>query len=49
MFIIIGVCVSCIPKKNLEAGETGYRKIEETGVYGITAFSSIFAYLWYTS
>eukprot|EP00442_Polarella_glacialis_P025610 CAMPEP_0115132222 /NCGR_PEP_ID=MMETSP0227-20121206/53607_1 /TAXON_ID=89957 /ORGANISM="Polarella glacialis, Strain CCMP 1383" /LENGTH=768 /DNA_ID=CAMNT_0002537939 /DNA_START=9 /DNA_END=2315 /DNA_ORIENTATION=- len=37
MFVIIAVCINSIP-----AGEVRY--IKETGVYGITAFFSIFAY-----
>jgi len=39
LFVIIAVCINAIP-----AGET--RQIKETGVYGITAFFSIGAYLW---
>lgn len=39
LFVIIAVCINAIP-----SGET--RMIKETGVYGITAFFSIFAYLW---
>lgn len=39
LFVIIAVCINAIP-----AGEV--RQIKETGVYGITAFFSIFAYLW---
>ena len=47
MFVIIGICVSCIPKADKLTGETGFRAIEEMGVYGVTAFFSIFAYIWY--
>lgn len=39
MFVIIAVCINSIP-----AGES--RQIKETGVYGITAFFSMFAYIW---
>eukprot|EP00930_Biecheleria_cincta_P099142 TRINITY_DN90788_c0_g1_i1.p1 TRINITY_DN90788_c0_g1~~TRINITY_DN90788_c0_g1_i1.p1 ORF type:complete len:787 (+),score=135.07 TRINITY_DN90788_c0_g1_i1:29-2389(+) len=39
LFVIIAVCINSIP-----SGES--REIKETGVYGITAFFSIFAYLW---
>eukprot|EP01051_Picozoa_sp_SAG22_P010148 SAG22_NODE_894_length_6640_cov_3.923559_4_plen_880_part_00 len=39
LFIIIAVCVMVIP-----VGET--RKIADMQVFGITAFASVFAYLW---
>eukprot|EP00930_Biecheleria_cincta_P016957 TRINITY_DN13615_c0_g2_i1.p1 TRINITY_DN13615_c0_g2~~TRINITY_DN13615_c0_g2_i1.p1 ORF type:complete len:790 (+),score=166.92 TRINITY_DN13615_c0_g2_i1:75-2444(+) len=39
LFVIIAVCINAIP-----SGES--REIKETGVYGITAFFSIFAYVW---
>eukprot|EP00931_Biecheleriopsis_adriatica_P106378 TRINITY_DN8083_c0_g1_i1.p1 TRINITY_DN8083_c0_g1~~TRINITY_DN8083_c0_g1_i1.p1 ORF type:complete len:777 (+),score=143.21 TRINITY_DN8083_c0_g1_i1:29-2359(+) len=39
LFVIIAVCINSIP-----AGES--RQIKETGVYAITAFFSVFAYLW---
>jgi len=39
LFVIIAVCINSIP-----SGES--RQIKETGVYGITAFFSIFAYVW---
>jgi solute carrier family 8 (sodium/calcium exchanger) len=39
LFIIIAVCVMVLPD-----GET--RKIADMKVFGITAFSSVFAYLW---
>lgn len=43
---IVGICVYCIPMPNQKTGETGQRKIQDFGVYTITAFFSIFAYLW---
>jgi len=39
LFVIIAVCINSIPD-----GES--RQIKEIGVYGITAFFSIFAYVW---
>eukprot|EP00930_Biecheleria_cincta_P045906 TRINITY_DN3162_c0_g1_i1.p1 TRINITY_DN3162_c0_g1~~TRINITY_DN3162_c0_g1_i1.p1 ORF type:complete len:751 (-),score=123.11 TRINITY_DN3162_c0_g1_i1:149-2401(-) len=39
LFVIIAVCINAIP-----AGES--RQIKETGVYAITAFFSMFAYIW---
>jgi len=39
LFVIIAVCINAIP-----AGET--RQIKETGVFFITAFFSVFAYVW---
>jgi len=39
LFVIIAVCINAIP-----AGET--RQIKETGVFFITAFFSVIAYLW---
>jgi len=39
LLVIVGVCVSAIP-----AGET--RKIKEMKVFSVTAFYSIFAYVW---
>jgi len=49
MLVILGICVICIPKKDLENpedDETGVRKIADTNVFAITGVSSIFAYLW---
>ena len=46
MLVICGICVICIPEKNDETGEPGVRKIADMNVFGITAFSSIFAYVW---
>lgn len=46
MLGIIGVCMMCIPKVNGTTETQGYRKIDERGVFAVTAFSSIFAYLW---
>uniref|UniRef100_A0A7S1G913 Calx-beta domain-containing protein n=1 Tax=Bicosoecida sp. CB-2014 TaxID=1486930 RepID=A0A7S1G913_9STRA len=39
LLIIVGICVISIPK-----GET--RKIKELGVFTVTAFFSVFAYVW---
>ena len=39
MFVILAVCVSAP-----EVGDV--RKIRDTSVFGITAFCSVFAYLW---
>ena len=39
LLIIIGYCIFAIP-----SGET--RRIDRFSVYGITAFASVFAYLW---
>jgi len=39
LFVIIAVCINAIP-----SGET--REIKETGVFFITGFFSVFAYLW---
>ena len=39
LLVILAVCVTCIPE-----GET--RKIDDLGVFGITAVSSLFAYVW---
>lgn len=46
MLGIIGVCMMCIPKKNGTTETKGYRKIDEVGVFAVTAFSSVFAYIW---
>jgi solute carrier family 8 (sodium/calcium exchanger) len=46
MLVILGICVMCIPTKNEDTGETGTRKIADMNVFGITAFSSVFAYVW---
>lgn len=39
LFVIVGVCVAAIPSP-----ET--RQLKELGVFGITSFCSVFAYLW---
>jgi len=44
LYIILAVCVVAIPKKY--GSEPGFRKIVETEVFYMTAFSSVFAYLW---
>ena len=46
MLVILGICVMCIPAENAETGETGTRKIADMNVFAITAFSSVFAYVW---
>lgn len=46
LMVIIAVCVSSIPAPNDETGETGFRKIRQMGVFNVTAFFSVFAYLW---
>jgi len=46
MLGIIGVCMMCIPKKNGTTETKGYRLIDDRGVFGVTAFSSIWAYIW---
>ena len=46
MLVILGICVMCIPEANEKTGETGERKIADTGVFAITAVSSVFAYVW---
>lgn len=42
---ILAVCMIAIPKRN-GTSETGFRKIDELGVFGVTAVSSVFAYVW---
>ena len=46
MLVILGICVMCIPAKNDATGETGTRQIADMNVFAITAFSSVFAYVW---
>jgi solute carrier family 8 (sodium/calcium exchanger) len=46
MLIIIGICVTCIPKADAATEEEGTRRIADLNVFGITAFFSIFAYVW---
>lgn len=45
LMVIVALCVSCVPKANSD-GEKGTRKIKNRGVFNITAFSSLFAYIW---
>ena len=41
MLVILGICVMCIPEANEKSGETGERKIADTGVFAITAAAII--------
>ena len=43
--MIISYCISQIPEPDGE-GETGLRRISDMGVFTITGFFSVFAYLW---
>jgi len=49
LFIIIAVCMVSVPSPGAPGSakdETGVRKITEIGVFLITAFSSLWAYIW---
>lgn len=52
LLIIIGVCIYAVTEKNDIDPErdpsvpVGIKKIYDAGVFGVTAFSSVFAYLW---
>lgn len=44
LLAINAICVSAIPAN--EDGTRGVRRVKEFGVFGITAFFSVFAYVW---
>lgn len=44
LYVILAVCVSAIPAKSDD--ESGFRKIDQMGVFYCTAFASVFAYVW---
>ena len=44
--MIISYCIIKIPPADPENNETGIRRIADMGVFTITAFFSVFAYLW---
>jgi len=46
LMVIIAVCISAIPKPNPNVGESGFRRIKNLGVFNVTAFFSVFAYIW---
>jgi len=45
LLMIIAYCIIGIPEADGDS-ETGIRRISEMSVYGVTAFFSVFAYLW---
>jgi solute carrier family 8 (sodium/calcium exchanger) len=46
LLVIIGICVMCIPGKDKDEHKLGTRTIKVQGVFNITAFFSVFAYIW---
>jgi len=46
LMVIIAVCISAIPKAGSTSEESGFRKIKNLGVFNVTAFFSVFAYIW---
>jgi solute carrier family 8 (sodium/calcium exchanger) len=45
LLVITSICIVAIPPAD-GVNESGFRRIKEVGVFMITAFFSIFAYLW---
>jgi solute carrier family 8 (sodium/calcium exchanger) len=46
LFLITSICIISVPHEEDTPGETGLRKINQFGVFSITAGFSILAYLW---
>jgi len=46
LLVIIGICVMCIPGKDKDEHGLGQRTIKVTSVFNITAFFSVWAYIW---
>jgi len=49
LFVIIAVCMVSVPvpgAPGADKDESGIRRVKELGVFAITAFSSVFAYMW---
>jgi len=46
LLFITAICISCLPENEENPDELDSRKIEEFGVFVITAIASLFAYFW---
>jgi len=46
LLFITAICISCLPEDENDSSRLESRKIEEFGVFGITAVASLWAYLW---
>lgn len=46
LFVITGVCMISVPAEDASTGESGVRDISELGVFYVTGFFSVFAYIW---
>ena len=45
-FVIVGICVMSIPTQEDDPHNLGYRRVKAKTVLKVTAFNSVFAYLW---
>jgi len=46
LFVIVGICVMSIPSQEDDRHNLGYRRVKSKTVLKVTAFNSVFAYLW---
>lgn len=46
LFVIVGICVMSIPSQEDDPHSLGYRRVKAKTVLKVTAFNSVFAYLW---